>query len=97
MKAAPDAGQKVLIASANSDLNIGTELDEHQQVPTGKGPLGLRLIGLPPGVLGKLSGLKANPSDPTSGHRARKRLSRKRGVTAEQCPRLWSTESSQKP
>ena len=67
VNAARDAGQKVLIASANSDLNIGTELHEHQQVPTGKGPLGLRLIGLPPGVLGKLSGLKANPSDPTSG------------------------------
>ena len=87
----------MLIASANSDLNIGTELDEHQQVPTGKGPLGLRLIGLPPGVLGKLSGLKANPrSNPQSTGRGNASVEN-RGVAAEQRPRLWSTESSQKP
>ena len=51
VNAARDAGQKVLVASANSDLTIGTELSQSQQLASANGPLGLRLIGLPQSVL----------------------------------------------
>ena len=55
VKAALDENQKVFIASANSYQAIGTELRNPQELSPGEGPLGLRLIGLPPSVIKKLN------------------------------------------
>ena len=61
--AALNANQKVLIASANSERGIGTELSQPQQPPSGQGPIGLRLMAVPASVFDKLA---TKGSDPAS-------------------------------
>ena len=58
-----NANQKVLIASANSERGIGTELSQPQQPPSSQGPIGLRLMAVPASVFDKLA---AKGSDPAS-------------------------------
>ena len=64
VKKAREAGQKVFIASANSELKIGTELDHDHQLVSSTGPLGLRLIGLPESIFDILAENKAEALSP---------------------------------
>ena len=65
VNAARKAGQKVFIASGNSELTIGTELSQNQPLVSGQGPLGMRLIGLPQSVLKILAEHEARALGPT--------------------------------
>mgnify|MGYP001421060782 CR=1 FL=1 len=68
--AALSANQKVLIASANSERGIGTELSQPQPTPSGQGPIGLRLMAVPASVFNKLATKGADPASLTSTEEA---------------------------
>ena len=79
--AALSANQKVLIASANSERGIGTELSQPQPTPSGQGPIGLRLMAVPASVFNKLATKEADPASlESTGGASQSRRSKAAGL-----------------